>query len=109
MLAATFNIVRAADLGAFRRGDIFLQLLFTLIGIVYAGFIGSRNSMLAYLVMALVVALLGATPGGQAGRCFHRWRVFLFALVVPVVGSVGFSSARLSARRFFYAPLPSVR
>src|SRR3546814_2217311 len=65
--------------------------------------------MLAYLVMALVGALLGATYGGHDLRIFHRWRFFLLALVVPVVGSVGFSSAIFSDRLFCYEPDALVR
>ena len=61
IMTASFNIGRSGSIGSIRRSDQILQLFFVLVGVLYAGFIGSRNAMLAFLAMGLVGALLTLT------------------------------------------------
>jgi hypothetical protein len=104
MLSTSYTISRAESVMAVSRSDISLQLFFTLVGALYAAFIGSRNAMLAFLAMNLVglMASLGSSTTGE--KAVRRWRVALVALVMPIVGMVAFSSAVFSDRIFCSKP-----
>lgn len=103
ILAASFNISVSAGLKSIKRKDLALQLLFTLAGVLYAGFIGSRNAMLAFLVMSLIGVMLamGSSAWSERGR---PWTVLATGLLLPFVSSIVFSSVIFSDRLFCYEP-----
>ncbi|WP_412478018.1 hypothetical protein [Azonexus sp. IMCC34839] len=104
MLSTSYTMSRAGSVWEVSRSDIALQLFFTLVGALYAGFIGSRNAMLAFLAMNLIglVASLGSSTAGE--KAARRWRVALVVLAMPIVGMVAFSSAVFSDRIFCSKP-----
>ena len=101
VMAASFNIVRS---GWIKRSDQILQLFFVIVGVLYAGFIGSRNVMLAFLAMGLVGTLLGITYPGRTKQLRRQFRVFVAGLLLPVVSTVLFSSLIFSDRLFCDTP-----
>ncbi len=104
MLAISYTMGRSGSVRAVCRSDIALQLFFTFVGSLYAGFIGSRNAMLAFLVMNLVGLMLGleAPEGGK--KPVRRWRLALVTLAMPLIGMVAFSSAIFSDRLTCHEP-----
>lgn len=59
MLATSFTICRSKTLASIPRSEVVQQVIFTLVGTLYAGFIGSRNAMLAFLAMNLAGLIMG--------------------------------------------------
>lgn len=104
IMIASFNIGRFRSVGLIRRSDQILQIFFVTVGVLYAGFIGSRNAMLAFFAMGLVGVTLVAAVAGQARANIRQWRVFLAGLLLPLITSVLFSSLIFSDRLFCYTP-----
>lgn len=104
MLATSYTMGRSGSVRAVFRGDIALQLFFTLVGAIYAGFIGSRNAMLAFLAMNLVGVMLGLASPAAGEKPVRRWLLALIASAMPLVGMVAFSSAIFSDRLFCHEP-----
>jgi hypothetical protein len=102
MLSTSYTISQSRSVSAIGRNDVLLQLLFTLIGAVYAGFIGSKNAMLAFLVMNAIGTMLGMASTGSG--LIRQWRIATVTLAVPLVAMIAFSSAIFSDRLFCHAP-----
>ena len=103
-IIASFNIGRSRSVGSIRRCDMILQVFFVTVGVLYAGFIGSRNAMLAYLGMGLVGVILGAAVSEHSRTNGAQWRVYLAGLLLPVVTAALFSSLIFSDRLFCRMP-----
>lgn len=104
ILSTSYTMGRARSMRAVSHTDIVLQLYFTLIGAVYAGFIGSRNAMLAFLAMSLVGLMLSFASPRSGEKVVRRWRLALVVLAMPVFGMVAFSYAIFSDRLFCHKP-----
>ena len=95
---ASLMTIRTYEHTKQRWRHLIYLLVFMLIGTIYAGFIGSRNAMLAYLVMAFAGVVLGL--------CLQSftWRKALNAgvitCVLPFLMAAGFSTAVFSNRIF---------
>lgn len=100
MLAISYTMGRSGSVRAVSHSDFALQLFFTLVGALYAGFIGSRNAMLAFLAMTLVGLMLGLASPEGGKKPVRRWRLALVTLAMPLIGMVAFSSAIFSDRLF---------
>lgn len=104
MLATSFAICQTKTLASIPRSEVVQQVIFTLVGAIYAGFIGSRNAMLAFLAMSLagfIMAIATRNPSANSG---YSWRPLVAALLVPTFGMLAFSSAIFSDRLFCRAP-----
>lgn len=104
IMIASFNIGRSRSVGSIRRSDQILQFFFVTVGVLYAGFIGSRNAMLAFLAMGLAGVILGGAFSGYSRATGVQWRVFLAGLLLPVITAVLFSSLIFSDRLFCSTP-----
>lgn len=104
IMAASFNIGRSGSVGSIKRNDQILQLFFVIVGVLYAGFIGSRNAMLAFLAMGLVGTLLGSTYPGRPTQLRRQLRVYVAGLLLPAISTVLFSSLIFSDRLFCDTP-----
>lgn len=104
IMIASFNIGRSKSVGSIRRDDQILQLFFVAVGVLYAGFIGSRNAMLAFFEMSLAGVILGGAFSEYSRANGGQWRLFLAGLLLPVVTAVLFSSLIFSDRLFCNTP-----
>lgn len=98
IMASSFNIARSASIASINRSDQILQLFFVIVGVLYAGLIGSRNAMLAFLAMSLVGTLLGSTYSGGAMQLRRQLQIFGAGLLLPVICAALFSSLIFSDR-----------
>lgn len=98
LVGVTFNIVRGKVLGERDRQSQALQMIFMFVGVAYSLYIGSRNSMLTFWVMALIGAILGLAYSMASFRSLKNWRHLSFAILLPTVVSVLFAAIQFSNR-----------
>jgi hypothetical protein len=79
-------------------------VIFTLVGALYAGIIGSRNAMLVFLAMSLTVIIMGMATRNQSVDSGYSWRPLVAALQVPTFSMLAYSSAIFSDRLFCRTP-----
>lgn len=103
-MTASFNIGRSGMIGSIKRSDQILQSFFVIVGVLYAGLIGSRNAMLAFLVMSLVGAILGITYSGRPMQLRRQLQVFVVGLLLPLIIAALFSALIFSDRLFCNKP-----
>lgn len=104
IMIASFNIGRSGSISSIKRSDLVLQLFFVVVGVLYAGFIGSRNAMLAFLVMGLVGAILASSCARRPTEWHRPLRVVVATLLLPAISAVLFSSLIFSDRLFCDTP-----
>lgn len=100
VLSTSYLIGRAGLMSAVSRKDIVFLLLFMLIGVIYAAFIGSRNAMLAFFVMSLIGLIMGLSSSMMGEKGTQRLRLSMLVLAVPIVTAIFFSSYMFSDRLF---------
>jgi hypothetical protein len=98
VLATSFNAVYGRARFP-RHKDLFLVVFFTLVGVVYAGFIGSKNAMLGFLIMGLAGVVLGAASSPR-----KQILAPLSILAIPLLSALVFSSIIFSDRLFCSTP-----
>lgn len=104
MLATSFTIGRSKTLASIPRSEVAHQLIFTLVGAIYAGFIGSRNAMLAFLAMSFAGLIMGMATRDQSSNSDYSLPPLVAALLVPTFGMLVFSSVVFSDRLFCRTP-----
>jgi hypothetical protein len=104
LFATSFGIGFAKSVKAVRSADLLFQLFFIVIGVLYAGFIGSRNAMLALLIMCSTGLLLGLASRIHQRGAKQTWKLILMGLSVPLLSALLFSSVIFSDRLFCRLP-----